>query len=300
VGVAPSGEQFELVHGEQRAVVVEVGGGLRSYQRGDVDVLDGFAPEERADGGRGQVLIPWPNRLRDGRYEWDGETCQLPLSEPELDNAIHGLVRWRNWSVLDRAPSRLTIGLQLFPMPGYPFALALALDYELGEGGLSVRASAENLGSGACPYGLGFHPYLTVGPTVDTARLTLPASRVLSLDERQLPVASQPVVGTPLDFREPRTIGAQALDTCFADLTRERDGFARVILADGPRSLTLWMGEAFNYVMVYSGDTLAPTRRRQGLAVEPMSCPPDAFRSGEGLIRLEPGQKHVAEWGIAG
>jgi aldose 1-epimerase len=297
-GFAPSGEQFELAHGEQRAVVVEVGGGLRSYRRGDVELLDGFAASERADGGRGQVLAPWPNRLGDGRYEWEGETHQLPLSEPELANAIHGLVRWRNWQVLDRAPSRLTVGLRLLPMPGYPFALGLSVEYELGEEGLAVCARAENLGDSACPYGVGFHPYLKIGATVDTARLELPAACVLTVDERQLPVAAQPLAGTSHDFREPRAIGATVLDTCFTDLERDGDGIARVTLADDNRSVTLWMGEPFGYVMVYSGDTLAAARRRQGLAVEPMSCAPDAFRSGEGLVRLEPHEQHLAKWGI--
>jgi aldose 1-epimerase len=296
---APSGEQFELSHGEQRAVVVEVGGGLRSYRRGDVDLLDGFAAGERADGGRGQVLAPWPNRLGDGRYEWEGETHQLPLSEPELANAIHGLVRWRNWQVLERAPSRLTVGLRLLPMPGYPFALGLSVEYELGEGGLAVCTRAENLGDRVCPYGVGFHPYLKIGATVNSARLEVPAARVLTVDERQLPVAAQPVAGTSYDFREPRAIAATVLDTCFTDLERDGDGIARVTLTDDDRSVTLWMGEPFGYVMVYSGDTLAATRRRQGLAVEPMSCAPDAFRSGDGLVRLEPHEQHVAKWGIA-
>ena len=295
---APSGEQFELRHGDQRVVVVEVGAALRSYRVGDRDVLDGYGIGEHADGGRGQPLIPWPNRLRDGRYEWEGEIQQLPLSEPALGNAIHGLVRWRNWAVLAWAAARVTFGLRLFPMAGYPFTLGLTIEYELNDGGLRVCTRAENLGSRTCPYGVGFHPYLTLGGPIDAARLRLPVERHLIVDERAIPISSEPVAGTRYDFREPREIGALVLDTCFCDPARDADGRARVILADDRAKVTVWVGDAFRYLMLYSGDGFAADRRRQGLAIEPMSCAPNAFVSGEGLVRLAPRETHVAEWGI--
>jgi aldose 1-epimerase len=298
MSLAPSGEQFELRHGEQRAVVVEVGAGLRRYEVAGREVIDGYELDAPADSGRGQPLIPWPNRLRDGRYEWEGESHQVALSEPELANAIHGLVRWRSWGVLAWAADRVTFGLTLFPMPGYPFTLGLTIDYALEDSGLRVCARAENLGARACPYGVGFHPYLTLGGLVDAGRLTLPLERFLLADERAIPTSSQEVAGTPYDFREGREIGSLVLDTCFCAPRRESDGRARVTLAGKDTSVTLWLGEAFGYVMVFSGDTLAAGRRRRGLAVEPMSCAPNAFASGEGLVRLEPRETHVAEWGI--
>ena len=296
--LAASGEQFELRHGDQRAVVVEVGGGLRRYSVGERPVLDGFERDEHADGGRGQALLPWPNRLRDGRYVWDGEIMQLALSDAGLGHAIHGLVRWRNWQLLAWEPSRLTLGLRLFPMAGYPFTLGLTIDYELSDAGLGVRTRAENLGSAACPYGVGFHPYLTIGGPIDGARLTLPAERMLVADERLIPVSSVAVAGSHFDFRAPREIGELELDACFHDLARDSSGRARVSLVGSEASVTLWMDDAFDYVMIYSGDTLAPERRRCALAVEPMSCAPNAFVSADGLIRIEPMQTHTAEWGI--
>lgn len=297
--LAASGEQFELRHGDRRATVVEVGAGLRHYSVAGRDVLEGFERGDRADGSRGQPLMPWPNRLRDGRYEWDGEMLQLSLSDTKLGHAIHGLVRWRNWQVLAWEPSRLTFGLRLFPMAGYPFTLGLTIEYELSDAGLQVRSRAENLGSRACPYGLGFHPYLTVGGPIDTAMLTLPAEQMLVTDERLIPISSQAVAGTEYDFREPRQIGSLVLDACFHELTRDTDGRARVKLTGDDASVTLWMGEAYHYAMIYTGDTLGVVaRRRRGLAVEPMSCAPNAFASGDGLVRLEPGETHVAEWGI--
>ena len=78
--------------------MVEVGGALRSYVASGHELLDGYGAQERCTAARGQSLIPWPNRLRDGRYSFDGEEHQLPLTEPAKHNAIHGLVRWANWS----------------------------------------------------------------------------------------------------------------------------------------------------------------------------------------------------------
>jgi aldose 1-epimerase len=298
--LAATGEQFELHHGDQRAVVVEVGAALRHYSVGGRDRLDGFNADESSDGGRGQTLMPWPNRVRDGRYAWEGEALQLGLSDPKHGHAIHGLVRWRNWQLLSWEPERLIFGLRLFPMSGYPFTLGLSVEYELSDAGLRVCARAENLGSRACPYGVGFHPYLTIGAQIDAARLTLPAECVLVTDGRQIPVASEAVDGTEHDFRAGREIGSLALDTCFHQLRRDADGRARVTLSGPEGEVRLWAGEAFDHLMVYTGDTLpAPARRRRAVAVEPMSCAPNAFATGEGgLVRLEPAQTHSAEWGL--
>src|SRR5262249_2575533 len=149
----PSGEQFEIAFEDQRVVVTEVGGGLRTYSVGSWDVLAGYDVEEMASGGRGQVLIPWPNRLQDGAYEFDGLEQQLPLSEVAHGNAIHGLVRWMPWREAEREPHRVVVEYALHPQPGYPFSLELAIEYELSGMGLGVRTTATNVGSAACPYG---------------------------------------------------------------------------------------------------------------------------------------------------
>jgi aldose 1-epimerase len=298
--VPPSGEQFEISFGDERAVVVEVGGGLRSYSLGGREILDGYGPNEQAESGRGQLLIPWPNRLQDGSYEFDGRRHQLPLTEPELSNAIHGLVRWAAWIVGEREPHRILMKHVIHPQPGYPFTLALEVEYSLGEGGLSVQTTARNRGAEACPYGCGQHPYLTVGTaTVDTNELHAPGGEVLFSDERDLPAGSEPVEGTEFDFRAGRPIGGTKLDNAFTNLERGQDGRARVVLRDpeGGRAITLWMDESYRYVMLFTGDT-RPDVNRRSLAVEPMTCPPNAFRTGEFVIRLKPGQSITTVWGI--
>ena len=298
--VAPSGEQVEISFEDQRAVVVEVGGGLRSYSAGGRDLLDGYGVDEPSASGRGQVLVPWPNRLQDGSYEFDGRSHQLPLTEPEHANAIHGLVRWTAWRIGEREGHRVLMEYVIHPQPGYPFTLGLGIEYALTEDGLSVRTTARNRGPDVCPYGCGQHPYLTLGtPTVDTIELQAPGQRVLISDERDLPTGSEPVEGTEYDFSAARAIGTTKLDNAFTDLARDDDGRARVRLRDpdGGAVVTLWVDESYGYLMLFTGDT-RPDVNRRSLAVEPMTCPPNAFRTGDSLIRLEPGRSTTSTWGI--
>ena len=74
----PSGRQVELAAGDQRAVIVEVGGGLRTYSAGGADLLDGYPADAMCSSARGQLLIPWPNRIEDGSYEFDGRHESAP------------------------------------------------------------------------------------------------------------------------------------------------------------------------------------------------------------------------------
>jgi aldose 1-epimerase len=290
----PSGEQLELDLGEQHAVVTEVGAGLRAYSAGGRELLDGYGADEMCSSGRGQVLMPWPNRIEDGRYEFDGRDHQLPLTQVGERNAIHGLVRWVAWTVAEREPHRVVMRHHLHPQPGYPFSLVLALEYELTNDGLRVRTTAENVGSEPCPFGAGAHPYLSAGTsTVDSVALRAPGATVLRSDERGIPVDRASVEGTVYDFRSARPVGDVKLDSCFTDLERDDDGRARTELG----GVTLWVDESYRYLMLFTGDPL-PDVARRALAVEPMTCPPNAFRTGEGLIRLDAGESSTSSWGI--
>ena len=300
--VMPSGEQHEISHDAQRAVVVEVGGGLRAYEAADGPLLDGYAVDEMCSGGRGQPLIPWPNRVRDGSFQFAGATHQLTLTEREAGNAIHGLVRWANWQLSSATASRVAVEHLLHAQPGWPWPLQLQIEYALGDDGLTVTTTATNVGSDACPYGAGQHPYLTLGAgSIDSIVLRSPGRRYLEADERGIPIASHDVHGTRFDYTEPRELGSAVLDTGYDDLVRGEDGLARIVIESRQpqRRATLWMDDAYGYVMLFTGDTLAPAKRRRGLAVEPMTCAPNALQSGDGLVVLEPGASHSARWGIS-
>jgi aldose 1-epimerase len=300
--MVPSGSQLEIRHGELRAVVVEVGGGLRSLSAGDFEVLDGFEPEDMCQDARGHLMIPWPNRISRGRFTFEGRRLQLPVDEPELGNAIHGLVRWVAWTATRRSTDSVTLSYRLYPQPGYPFALDMSATYLLDDSGLNVSLEARNIGATACPFGAGQHPYLRLGHgLIDECFLRVPARTIYLYDERLIPVTRTPVESTPLDFRSRRSIGATEINMDYTDLIRDGDGYARVLVegAQGQPRLELWMDRSFRHVTIYTGETVHPSeRRRHGLAVEPMTCPPNAFVSGENLIVLGPGEEWQGSWGI--
>jgi len=301
----PSGRQYELTHGNQRAVVVELGAGLREYGTDLVPIVDGYARDQQCDGSRGQLLLPWPNRIADATYHFAGMELHLPVTEPRTGCAIHGLAHSIRWQLVDSAPASVTLDLDLPAQAGYPFNLGLSATYSLAASGLSVRVSATNRGDQACPFGAGAHPYVRVAgsASIDTALLHIPADATLEADARGIPTgAERALAGTDFDFRQPHPIGSLVLDTAFTRLRSDDDGTTRIALTapDGRHGVEVWMDRSHSHVMIYSGDTLPDvTRRRRGLAVEPMTCAPDAYNSGAGLIVLQPGETHVTTWGIA-
>jgi aldose 1-epimerase len=302
VSIFPSGEQIEIEHGDLHATIVEVGGGLRTLTVGDLEVVDGFDAEEMCHDARGQQLLPWPNRLAGGRYTFEGQEEQLPINEPSHGNAIHGLARWAGWTAESRTPESVTMALRFHPQPGYPFTLDLAATYALSDEGLHVTMRATNAGAGPCPFGAGHHPYFRAGtPLIDDALLRIPARTIYRYDERLIPVERTPVEGTPLDFRSLRRIGNTQINMDYTDLERDADGRARVTLQapNGRNSVEIWMDEAFKHVTVYSGETVQPpSRRRTSLAVEPMTCAPNALVSGDDLLVLQPGETWKGSWGV--
>jgi aldose 1-epimerase len=302
IPVPATGRQLELRAGGASAVVTEVGASIRVLRLGGRDVLDGVGPGEPEFGGQGQALVPWPNRLRDGRYRFAGRELQLPLTEPERGNAIHGLGRFAPWEVAAVAPDRARLCLFVPPQPGYPFALEVEVEHVLDRQGLTVRTTARNVGEAELPFGAGFHPYLTVGtPRIDEMRLQVEAATRLITDERGIPTGDRAAVaGTAYDFATPRPVGATRLDTAFGNLDRDDQGRAIAGLrAPDNAGVDLWLDEHFAYPMLFTGDTVAePERRRRSLAVEPMTCAPNAFRSGDGLRTLPPGQSLTCTWGI--
>lgn len=295
-----SGAQFEISSDDQHAVVVEVGGGIREYAWGGRPVLDPYPPTAMADGAHGAPLVPWPNRLDEGRYRFAGVEHQVALTEPEKNNAIHGLLQWRPWEVADHTSASVTMTTRLYPMQGYPFCLHVAVRYELSPDGLSVTTTATNTGGDTAPYGCGQHPYLSPGEGhVDDAKLQFDAAtRIITDPDRQLPTGTETVDGTPFDFRESRRLGDLEIDYPFTDLARDDHGRAWVRL-HGTDSATaeLWVDESYPIVELFTGDTLSPDRRRRGLGTEPMTCPPNAFRSGDRLTHLEPGGSVTTRWG---
>jgi aldose 1-epimerase len=292
-----TGTQYVIAAGAHRASIVEVGAGLQRYTFGDRDVTCAYGEAELPPKACGITLVPWPNRIRDGRYTFDGTEYQLPLTEPKAGNAIHGLGRWERWTPVRHEPAAVTLALDVVPQTGYPFPLRAEVTYALdAEHGLVVTVSAHNTGRVRVPFGAGSHPYLSTGghALADTA-VRLPARQLLVVDEQQVPVGVRPVAGTEHDLRSGKKLRSLRFDDAFTELeTVQGRGAAEVRSPSG--GARLWFDEAFRYLQVYTVDAL--TRQQPGIAVEPMTCAPNAFNSGDGLMVLNPGGGWTGSWGI--
>jgi aldose 1-epimerase len=288
----PSGNQFLLASGGYQAVVVEVGAGLRYPRWGERDLVEPYAPDELCPAAHGAVLAPWPNRIAEGVYCFDGTRYQLPLNEPERPAAIHGLVRWQVFRPTWVAEDGIELSTLLAPSPGYPFWLEARVTYDLGPEGLVVTTALTNLGDRPAPAALGHHPYLSpgAGATVDQVTLTLAAEHGL----RNGAMTSPPdwARGAPSAL-----VGVVADDTLVPCL----EGQSWEVRVTGPDGMTVVLEAAlpYRFAQVFTGDTLPPGRRRKGLAVEPMTAPPQAFATGDHVAVLEPGKSLAATFRVS-
>ena len=291
-----TGEQWEIAAGDYRATIVEVGGALRELWLGERAIAPSYPPDALTPKCAGVVLVPWPNRIRDGKYSFDGTDYQLPITEPKFGNASHGFGRWARWSVVEHEADRVTIALDIVAQTGWPFEVRCTVAYRLDPArGLVVHAEATNHGAAVAPFGYGSHPFLAVGDTpLADVELRVPAQSYLTRDKRNLPTGVAPVAGTSYDLRQLDSLGTLRLDDCYVDLV-PTGGVGVAELRAGEHVTTLWWDEAITAVQVFTVDDLAGAA---AVAIEPMSCPPDAFNSGTGLVRLEPGATWHAEWGI--
>ncbi|MEV7632389.1 aldose 1-epimerase family protein [Microbacterium sp. NPDC089318] len=300
-----SGRQLVLTGHGYEAVIASVGATLRTLTHEARDLVVSFDADGVRPNYRGATLAPWPNRIVDGRYGFDGAQHRLALTEPERGHALHGLVAWLEFTdrVVER--DRVVLVAVIEPQRGYPFRVEVEVDYRLGAGGLTQVVTGRNIGPDAAPWGTGPHPYLVASASltraVDSWTLSLPAAEVLTVtDDRLIPIEVESVDKHPeWDFRTPRVIGDTFIDHAFTAL--DRDGGiteVRVTAADGTGTAISW-DEACPWVQVHTADTPHdPSTHRVGLAVEPMTCAPDAFNSAAGLVVIEPGDEHAASWTI--
>ena len=305
-----TGTQFDLhavVDGvDTVATVTEVGGGIRRFVVGGDDATAPFAVDAERAFGSGVILVPWPNRVRDGRWTLDGVVQQLDISEPDRRNAIHGLLRFTSYRVVDRTPSSIVLAARVNPQPGYPFALSTSVAYTLGEVGsgvgLTIAHRIRNDSDRPAPVAVGAHPFPAIGgASPDDITVTVRAAIHIDVDERLLPVGTTPVGDTDLDLRDGRSLAVLEADDAFADpVWSDLEGIGRgsehgLVAPDGRRT-TVWGDENFPFWQVFT--TEAYPGQRKAVAIEPMTAPADALNSGTGLRWLAPGEAWAPTWGI--
>lgn len=296
------GDEYALEHGAYTAVITQVGAGVRALRHDRRDLVLPYRPDQVRPRYRGAVLAPWPNRIADGRYGFHGRTHQLDINEPERQTALHGLVCWVRFDLVEQTATTVTLRHRLVPQPGYPFQLDISVRYSLGDDGLTCTVTARNSGASPAPYGTAPHPYLLGGEgPVDDWSLLLPADEVLEVTpDRLLPIKRVPVDGGELDFRAAPRIGTLQLDHAFTRLRPGSDGLVcvRVMQDESTGVECVWDPEILPWVQAHTADLPDPEESRRGLALEPMTCPPDAFNSGDDLVVLEPDTEHSASWTI--
>ncbi len=297
-----AGRQLAISAHGYEAVIASVGASLRMLEFDGRALVVPYESDEVRPAYRGATLAPWPNRIVDGRYSFDGAQHQLALTEPSRTHALHGLVVWTEFADRIVEGDRVVLAAVIEPQSGYPFRVEVEVEYRLGSDGLTQTVTARNLGTDAAPWGTGPHPYLVGGAgRVDDWTLSLPASEVLTVTpDRLSPVAVVSVDQHPeWDFRSPRTIGDVFIDHAFTALVATNGASeVRVTGPDGHGVALSW-DERCPWVQVHTADTPDAATHRIGLAVEPMTCPPDAFNSGVDLIVLDAGAAAAASWRFA-
>lgn len=292
--LSPTGTQIHLSRGDVNAQIAQVGASLRGLSVGGVDLVARYPEDEPTPSASGVVLVPWPNRVRDGVWR-DGDTVrQLAITEPKYRNASHGLLRFTAYEI-EQADGAATLRATIHPQTGYPYEVATSVTYALTGTGVSVTHTLTNRSDAAAPVALGIHPFVTIGD-VDPRNLVLrvPAAAQFETDERMLPVKA---MAAPDELRTGVRLGGVTLDTGFAKLARDEDGRVRhTLTAPDGRRLTLWQGEGFDFVQVYT--TTNYPGQKLAVAIEPMTAPADALNSRIGIRRLARGETWDLEWGI--
>lgn len=301
---APTGQQFVISRptetGTSHAIITEVAASLRTFTIDGVDLTEPYAEDATPPFGDGIVLVPWPNRIRDGVWTLNGEKQQLDITEPARHNSLHGLLRNSPYTVVERDDSGITLGAKVFPQHGYPFQLETTVRYELVEDGLTVTHGFRNLSKAPAPVAVGTHPFFRIGDVpMEDITLTLSAGTIIDVDDRLNTIGESPVDGTEYDLREGRKVGDLHLDTAFGQV-QFVDGISKSSLeAPDGRRVDIWQDENCRWVQVFTTRQF-PKDGDLGLAVaiEPMTAPPDAFNTGEGVKWLEPDEHWSVSWGI--
>lgn len=295
----PTGRQFAIASADGRvtAHIAQVGASLRGLTVDGIDLVPPYPLGTAAPAASGTVLVPWPNRVRDGRWTQRGQTRRLAISEPAHSNASHGLLRFAAYTPEALEADRVTLAATVFPQTGYPFQLDTSVSYALTPSGISVIHRIVNVGAADAPVAVGSHPYLTVGgAATGDLRIESSGATRFVVDDQLVPVGEEPV-DAATDLRGGTRVGDLDLDAAYTDLTRGPDGLVRHVLTtpDG-RSVTLWQGDGFDYVQVFTTDRYPG--QELAIAIEPMTAPGDAFNSGRGLRWLAPGDAWTLHWGI--
>lgn len=268
-----------------------------------LNVLDGSETEtdleNSASAYKGVFLFPFPNRLRDGNWNWDGASFSFPINEPARHHALHGILHNRKFDVVETMATSEMALIHLVYTPeqtdaAFPFEYQIDIEFIVTDNeGLVVKTQVTNLGDVVMPFGLGWHPYFTSGTQLDELIISFPDVVALEVDNRMIPTRSKMPYHV---FDRPHRFGKTNLDTGFELGSCE---VYRIQILDPAQKLkfSIWQeagSEAYRYVQIYTHPD------RKSIAIEPMTCMANALQTQQdGILFLDPGSSHQVDWGIS-
>ncbi|MFD0705123.1 aldose 1-epimerase family protein [Alloscardovia venturai] len=296
------GNEYTIHAGDYSAVITEQGAGLERLDWNGKELIVPFDPDDPVSACRGQLLIPYPNRIEDGEYEFEGNKYLFPIDEHERNNSIHGLGYRYPWKLVSLTDSSITLSWRTPNLASYPFDLYVETTYTVdAEAGLSVTVSACNNDKKNAPWALAQHPWLANGEHHTTTeeieadnaacRLTIPAKTHVIASERLLPAGLEDVEGTRFDLRHGNELGMQEFDDAWTDVEYNAQGTvtATFLRPDGVE-ISLSGDKTITSFQVCNGYGWDAEKKPQGVAVEPQTAYANAFRSGKDLIVIKPGE----------
>lgn len=285
------------------AVIGRVGAALVSWKVDSIELVEPGNLDAIGPYCEGIIMAPWPNRLEDGTWNYQGKTLEFPLNIHSQQNANHGLLIDYPYDLVSRTESSVTLGATIHARMAYPFTVYTTVKYEISESGITVTHSAENQSVAEAPYAVGGHPYFQFAgvPTADLI-LRSDAATVIDVNERQIPVGKSATIGTRFDMRGGVRVGDNFYDHGFTDLPRDSSGLAHTYLTtpDG-RQIDVWQDSEFKHVVIFSPDFYwdqTPDEKRVAVAIEPQTAAANAFKTGEDLRWLKQGEIFTATWGV--
>ncbi len=278
---AKSGNSFSLVpHHGSCLLNIEIGG---------KQIIEGNETFGQVIANRwmkGALLVPFPNRLKRGPYNWDNKNYRFFLNDSITQNALHGFLMHQKMEVtkteLTKDHAMISCAYEYDAhVEGYPFPFLFEVTYTMKEpNSFEVKMRFQNKGAQGIPVGLGWHPYFQLDQDIDNQLLQMPPSQMVGVDEHMIPTGKRYDYD---EFEKLKSLKTTILDNCFAisDTTKP----AEVFLQNSTHRLRYWQETGknkYNYLQVFTHPD------RSSIAIEPMTCNIDAFNNGDGLIVVVP------------
>ncbi len=299
---------YDSEYGEFVSILPYLGGSINQMVlRKDenlVEILDGYISPQDAEKNletsfKGSNLLPFPNRIADGKYSFHDQLFHFPINFHQENNAIHGLLFNQELKVIDQEDGEigcmLILEYQAEESEGYPFKYHFKINYRLSEDrGFECKVKFTNLMDQSIPVGHGWHPYFRLGENaIDNLLLQFPAKDILKVDKRSIPTGELEPYNK---FNQISIIGNTVLDNCF--LLKDENQYAEIIIMDKSKDFgyKIWQETGkykYNYLQVYTPP------HRKSIAIEPMTCAPDAFNNQMGLVILAPQEVMSTTFGIS-